>query len=136
MLLLYYTFGTPIPVQSIPTNMTKSQKILELIIKNKYFTNAQLLYAKLKYLLNDKSFALGTVQNVLVIDPKNIDAATLSAMICIDGSDFPRAKELINEAMITNLSQTREHAYFLIAKAKCEVGLNETESAQKTLNCS
>jgi tetratricopeptide (TPR) repeat protein len=134
VLLEYYPIGTQIPAQSIPPNMSKSQKILELIIKNKYFTNSQLLYAKLKYLLNDKSFAMGIVQNIFQIDPKNIDAATLSALICIDNSDFPRAKELINEAMITNLSQTREHPYFMIAKAKCEVGLNETENAQKTLN--
>lgn len=133
MLLEYSPIGTQIPAQSIPPNISKSQKILELIIKNKYFTNSQLLYAKLKYILNDKSSSMGIVQNIFQIDPKNIDAATLSALICIDNSDFPRAKELINEAMITNLSATREHAYFLITKAKCEVGLNETENAQKTL---
>lgn len=114
--------------------MTKAQKILELIIKNKYFTNAQLLYAKLKYLQNDKSFALGTIQNILQIDPKNIDASTLQALICVDNTDFGRAKEVINEAMINNLAATREHLYFQIAKTKSEIGLNELDNSLKTLN--
>jgi hypothetical protein len=134
VLLIYYNFGTTYTPQNIPSNMTKAQKILELIIKNKYFTNAQLLYAKLKYLQNDKGFALGTIQNILQIDPKNIDASTLLALICVDNSEFGRAKEVINEAMINNLTATREHLYFMIAKTKCEIGLNEMENSLKTLN--
>lgn len=129
-----YTFGTSIPLQSIPSAVQKSQKILETLIKNKYFISAQLLYAKLKYLLNDKSYSLGCVQNILQMDPKNIDAYTLYSLIMIDNQDFTKAKEVLNEAMINNLSQTKDHLYFLIAKSKCEVNLNDNENAQKTLN--
>lgn len=134
VLILNYNFSQQISLQSIPQNITKAQKILELIIKNKYFTNAQLLYGKLKYLLNEKSQCAGIVQNILQIDPKNVDAFTLFALIKIDMGDFAKAKEIINEAMINNLVQTREHPYFNIAKVRCEIGLNDNENAQKTLN--
>jgi hypothetical protein len=134
VLLLSYTFSSQISLQSIPQNIIKAQKILELIIKNKYFTNSQLLYAKLKYLLNEKSACLGIIQNILQIDPRNIDAFTLYSIIMIDSGDYTKAKEIINEAMINNLAQTRDHGYFLISKVKCDLGCEDTENAQKTLN--
>ncbi len=93
-----------------------------------------MLYAKLKFLLNDKSAASGIVQNVLQIDAQNVDASTLLSMLMLENSDYPRAKEVINEAMINNLSVTREHPYFQMAKARCESCIGDTESAQKTLN--
>jgi TolA-binding protein len=77
---------------------------------------------------------LGIIQNILKVDQKNIDAFTLYAILMIDSLDYSKAKEILNEAMINNLGQTRDHPYFLITKVKCELGLNDTENAQKTLN--
>jgi hypothetical protein len=133
-LLIFYNFGSSITQQSVPQNIVKAQKILELIIKNKYFTNAQMLYAKLKFLLNDKSATSGVVQNVLQIDAQNVDASTLLSMIMLENLDYSRAKELINEAMINNLAVTREHPYFQMTKARCESYMGDQENALKTLN--
>ena len=114
--------------------MIKAQKIIELIIKNKYFTSALILYAKLKFLMNDKNFAITSVQNILQIDQYNIDAYTLYALILIEENDYVKAREIIKEAMINNLVQSREHGYFQIVKTKCEVNLSDPESASKTIN--
>ncbi len=133
MLLSNYSFSSQITLQAIPSNISKAQKILELIYKNKYFTNAQLLYAKVKYLLGEKSFCMEIVQNILRIDSDNLDAFTLYAIALIENKDYSKAKEIINEAMLNNLSQSREHGYFLISKVKCEVGSEDTNNAHKTL---
>jgi tetratricopeptide (TPR) repeat protein len=130
---MYYSFGTPVPPQSIPQTIARAQKILELIIKNKYFASAQLLYAKLKYLLSDRNFAMGSIQNVLAVDSRNLDAYTLYGMILIDNKDYVKCKEIINDALIQNLNQAKEHVYFMITKAKCELGLGDTDNAKKSL---
>jgi len=132
-LLLPYSFSSSISLQAIPQNIIKAQKILDLIYKNKYFTNAQLLYSKLKYLLNEKNFCIELIQSILQIDPRNLNAFTFYAILMIDMQDFAKAKEIINEAMISNLAQTREHGYFLISKVKCEFGVGDYDSANKTL---
>jgi len=114
--------------------MARAQKILELIIKNKYYYSAQLLYAKIKYLLGDKATAMNYVRLIIKENHKNTDAYTLMVMILNDGKDFSRAKEIINEAMLDNLNSSRENLCFQVAKAKCEMGLFDTENAQKSLN--
>lgn len=131
---MYYSIYSIYNTQNIPSNMARAQKILELIIKNKYFYSAQLLYSKIKYLLNDKITSLNYLKIIIQENPKNIDAYTLIIMIYNDEKDFTRSKEIINEAMIQNLSTSREHVCFLVAKTKCEMGLNDSSSAQKSLN--
>jgi tetratricopeptide repeat protein 21B len=131
---MYYHVDNAINLQNIPPNIMKAQKILELIIKNKYFVSAHLLYAKLKYLLNDKNTAISTIQNILNIDSQNLDAYILYALILLNIKDNIKAKEIINEAMIQNLVQTRENFYFQMSKAKCELALNEFDNSQKSLN--
>lgn len=132
--MMYYSIYSNINSQNIPSNMARAQKILELIIKNKYYYSAQLLYAKVKYLLGDKATAMNYLRTILKENHKNIDAYTLTIMILNDEKDYSKAKETINEAMIDNLNSSRENVCFLIAKAKCEMGLNDTENAQKSLN--
>lgn len=132
--MMFYSIYSNINLQSIPVNIIRAQKVLELIIKNKYFYSAQLLYAKLKYLLNDKATALNYLRVIVRENSKNLDAFTLMIMIFNDEKDFSRAKELINEAMIGNLNLSRENVCFLVAKVKCELGLNDIENAQKSLN--
>jgi tetratricopeptide (TPR) repeat protein len=131
---MYYSIYANINPQSIPSNMARAQKILELIIKNKYFYSAQLLYAKLRYLLGDKATAMNYLKTIIRENHKNIDAYTLIIMISNDEKDFTRSKETLNEAMLDNLNSSRENVCFLVAKAKCEMGLHDTENAQKTLN--
>ena len=132
--MTYYSIYSYVNSQNVPSNMARAQKILELIIKNKYYYSAQLLYAKIKYLLGDKATAMNYLRIIIKENHKNIDAFTLMIMIFNDEKDFSRAKEMINEAMIDNLNSSRENVCFLVAKAKCEMGLNDTESAQKSLN--
>lgn len=119
---------------SLPQNVVKAQKILELIIKNKYFTSALLLYSKLKFLMNDRNFVITAVQNILQVDQYNVDAYTLYALVLIENNDHSKAKEVLKEAMINNLAQCRDHGYFQIVKTKCEVSLSDTDSATRTLN--
>lgn len=134
VLMMYYSIYTSVNSQNLPNNIARAQKILELIIKNKYFYSAQLLYAKIKYLLGDKQTALNYLRNIARENPKNIDAFTIMIMIYNDGKDYSRAKEIINETMIDNLNSSRENVCFLVAKTKCEIGLDEIESSQKSLN--
>jgi tetratricopeptide (TPR) repeat protein len=131
---MYYSIYSSVNSQNIPNNIARAQKILELIIKNKYFYTAQLLYAKIKYLLGDKQTSLNYLKNIIKENPNNIDAFTIMIMIHNDEKDFSRAKEIINETMIDNLNLSRENVCFLVAKTKCEIGLNEIESSQKSLN--
>ncbi len=131
---MYYSIYSNVNSQNIPNNIARAQKILELIIKNKYFYSAQLLYAKIKYLLGDKQTAMNYLKNIIKENPNNIDAYTIMIMIHNDEKDFTRAKEIINETMIDNLNLSRENVCFLVAKTKCEIGLNEIESSQKSLN--
>lgn len=132
--MMYYSIYSNINAQNVPSNMARAQKILELIIKNKYYYSAQLLYAKIKYLLGDKTTAMNYLRTIIKENHKNTDAYTLMIMILNDEKDFSRAKEIMNEAMLDNLNSSRENVCFLAAKAKCEMGLNDTESAQKSLN--
>ena len=132
--MMYYSIYSNINSQNVPSNMARAQKILELIIKNKYYYSAQLLYAKIKYLQGDKATAMNYLVIILKENHKNIDAYTLMIMILNDEKDFLRAKEIINEAMLDNLNSSRENVCFLVAKAKCEMGLNDPENTQKSLN--
>jgi hypothetical protein len=136
VLLAYHSIqsNSYLNLASIPQNVTKAQKILELIVKNKYFTSALLLYSKLKFLMNDKNFATTAVQNILQIDQYSIDAYTLYGLILIEKNDYVKAREIIKEAMINSLVQCREHGYFQIVKTKCEVYLSDTETATQTIN--
>lgn len=136
MLLAYHSIqsNSYLNQSNIPQNVVKAQKILELVIKNKYFTSALLFYSKLKFLMNDKNYAITAVQNILQIDQYNIDAYTLYALILIEKNDFVKAREIIKEAMINNLVQCRDHGYFQIVKTKCEVVLSDVETATKVLN--
>ena len=109
-------------------------KILELVIKNKYFTSAQLLYGKVKYILGDKKLSLNIVRNVLSVESRNFEALMLYSFLMIDNKDYHKAKEIINEIMISNMSLTKDNVYFYILKSKSDLGLNEVDNAQKNLN--
>lgn len=132
--MMYYSIYSNVNSQNLPNNIARAQKILELIIKNKYYYSAQLLYAKIKYLLGDRQTSLNYLRNIVKENPKNIDAFTIMIMIHNDEKDYSRAKEIINETMIDNLSSSRENVCFLVAKTKCEIGLDEIENSQKSLN--
>ena len=134
VLLLNYSISSSIQIESIPQNITKAIRILELVIKNKYFISAQLLYAKVKYILGDKKLSMNLVRNVLSIDSKNFEALMLYSFLMIDNNDYHKSKEITNEIMISNMSLTKDNVYFFILKSKCDIGLNEVESAQKNLN--
>ena len=56
------------------------------------------------------------------------------ALVCVETKDYRRAKEVINDAMINNLNETKENSAFLVIKSKCELGLNEIEHSQESLN--
>jgi hypothetical protein len=128
------TILSPIQKESIPSNLIKSQRILDLIVKNKYFISAQLLYSKLKFMIGDKKTAINNLQNILSVDTKNFEAKMLYSFVIIDNQDYHKAKEIINEIMISNLPLTKDNVYFFILKSKCEMGMNEFENSQKSLN--
>jgi Flp pilus assembly protein TadD len=134
VLLCNYSLGTAVQAQSIPPNITRAQKILELINKNKYFVSANLLYIKLKFILEDKQNALEMVSRILSYDKNHFDANLLQAYILADLGDARNAMNTITNIQISNLQKIKEHVYFHIIKAKCELANNDTDNAQKTLN--
>jgi hypothetical protein len=85
-------------------------------------------------MIGDKKTAISNLQNILSAEPKNFEAKMLYTFIIIDNQDYHKAKEIVNEIMISNLPLTRDNVYFLIMKSKCEMGLNEFETSQKSLN--
>jgi lipopolysaccharide biosynthesis regulator YciM len=85
-------------------------------------------------MVGDKKTAISNLQNILSAEPKNFEAKMLYSFIIIDNQDYYKAKEIINEIMISNLPLTRDNVYFYILKSKCEMGLNENENSQKSLN--
>ena len=132
-MLINYSLNSKFSADNLPKSVQGAGKILNLICKNKYFINAQLLYSKYQYLLGERNTAQQFMENILITDPKNIDCYTLYIMIMIDNKDYIKAKELINDAFINNLQESRSHAYFLMAKSKCEMCMNEFEVSYKTL---
>ena len=132
-MLINYSLNSKFIVDNLPKSVQGAGKILNLICKNKYFINAQLLYSKYQYLLGERNTAQQFMENILMTDPKNIDCYTLYILIMIDNKDYVKAKELINDAFINNLQESRSHAYFLMAKSKCEMSMNEFEASYKTL---
>jgi tetratricopeptide (TPR) repeat protein len=134
VLLLNNSILASLQKDNIPNNILKAQKILDLIIKNKYFLSAQLLYAKLKFIIGDRKTAINSLQSLLQADPKNFEAKMLYSFVIIENQDYHKAKEIINEIMISNLPLTKDNVYFYILKSKCEMGLAEFENSQKSLN--
>ena len=134
VLMNFYNFENKINPNNIPDTLRQAQRILSLLKKNKYLLSGLLLNAKLYYLQFDNNQALNIVNEVLNIDNKNLDALMLKALICMDQKDFPKAKEVINDAMIVNLQETKENSSFLTLKSKMELGLNDIENSQKNLN--
>lgn len=134
VLMDYYDNTSRISLNAVPETIRQVQRILSLLKKNKYMISSALLNAKLMFLMSDAKNAMNEVNAVLAIDTKHMEALMLKAMICIETKDFSKAKEVINDAMINNLSETKENSAFLILKSKCELGLNDTENAQKSLN--
>lgn len=86
------------------------------------------------FILSDSGAAMSLVEDVLQSNPKHLEALMMKVMICIKVKDFTKAKEVVNEAIINNRAEVKENASFLILKSKCELGLNDTENSQKTLN--
>jgi outer membrane PBP1 activator LpoA protein len=105
-----------------------------LIIKNKYFVSAHLLYIKLKFILDDKQNALELVSKVLEFEKNHFEANLLLAFLLVELNDARSAMNTITNLQIGNLQKTKDHVYFYIVKAKCELANNETENAQKSLN--
>ena len=134
VLLDYYDFSIKIASNAIPNSLKQAEKLLHLLTKNKYMLSGHLLKSKYNFITSDIKGAFNDVNGVLSVDSKNLEALMLKAMFCIESGDYPKAKEVINEAMITNRTETKENSAFLILKAKCELGLNDTENAQKSLN--
>jgi outer membrane PBP1 activator LpoA protein len=133
--LCNYSLSSAIQIQSIPSGLTRAQKILELIIgKNKCFVSAHLLYIKLKFILEDKQNALELVSKILDYDKNNFEANLLLAFILVDLGDARGATNTITNLQIANLQKTKDHVYFFIVKAKCELANNATETAQNSLN--
>ena len=134
VLLSFYDFETKISLNSIPDTIRQAQKILNLLSKNKYLISGRLLIGKLHFLLSDYNKAHEIADDILNIDNKNIDALMFKALVCVETKDYRRAKEVINDAMINNLNETKENSSFLVIKSKCELGLNEIEHSQESLN--
>ena len=134
VLLSFYDFETKISLNSIPDTIRQAQKILNLLSKNKYLISGRLLIGKLHFLLSDYTKAHEIADDILNIDNKNIDALMFKALVCVETKDYRRAKEVINDAMINNLNETKENSSFLVIKSKCELGLNEIEHSQESLN--
>ena len=132
-MLINYSLTNKFNADNLPKSVQGAGKILKLICNNKYFVNAQLLYAKYQYLLGERHIAQQFMENILITDPKNIDCYTLYILIMIDNKDYVKAKELINDAFINNLQESRSHAYFLMAKSRCEMAMNEFDSSYKSL---
>lgn len=86
------------------------------------------------FILSDSGAAMALVEEVLQVNSKHLEALMMKIMICIQIKDFIKAKEVVNEAIINNRNEVKENASFLILKSKCELGLNDTENSQKTLN--
>ena len=134
VLLDYYSFDNKVNLNSIPDTVRQAERILTLLKKNKYMISSALLNGKLMFIKSNMKEAMNEVNGVLSIDSKNLEALMMKAMFCIDVKDFTKAKEVITDAMINNLTETKESAAFLILKSKCELGLNDTLNAQKSLN--
>ena len=134
VLLSFYDFETKISLNSIPDTIRQAQKILSLLSRNKYLISGRLLVGKLNFLLCDFNKAHEIADDIINMDNKNIEALMFKALVCIETKDFRRAKEVINEAMINNLSETKENSSFLVLKSKCELGLNDIEHSQESLN--
>jgi hypothetical protein len=117
----------------VPSSIARAQKILELVIKNKYFISANLLYVKLKVMLEDRQVALELVSKILEMERNNFEANLLKAYILAELGDARAATSTTTNIQISNLQKTKEHVYFHIIKAKCELANNESEIAQKTL---
>ena len=134
VLLSFYDFETKISLNSIPDTIRQAQKILSLLSRNKYLISGRLLIGKLQFLLCDFNKAHEIADEIINLDNKNIEALMFKALICIETKDFRRAKEVINDAMINNLNETKENSAFLVLKSKCELGLNDIEHSQESLN--
>ena len=134
VLLSFYDFETKISLNSIPDTIRQAQKILSLLSKNKYLISGRLLIGKLHFLLCDFNKAHEIADDIINMDNKNIEALMFKALVCIETKDYRRAKEVINDAMINNLNETKENSAFLVLKSKCELGLNEIEHSQESLN--
>ena len=134
VLLSFYDFETKISLNSIPDTIRQAQKILSLLSRNKYLISGRLLVGKLNFLLCDFNKAHEIADEIINMDNKNIEALMFKILVCIETKDFRRAKEVINDAMINNLNETKENSSFLVLKSKCELGLNEIEHSQESLN--
>ena len=133
-MMINYTFDPEQIIDPSDQIAKGASKILEMIIKNKYFTSAHLLYAKIKYLMKERNIVIQYIENVLEMDPKNIEAYALYILISLDEKDYPKVKQLINSVAIDIPEQAKDHLFFLILKSKYELAINECEKAMQTLN--
>jgi len=134
VLMGYYNFDMKISEGALPDILKQAARILSLLKRNKYMISAHLLSAKLAFLQGKTQEAFSIVDDVLSIDQKNMEALMLKTLLCNEIKDYSKAKEVINDTMINNLQATKENSSFLILKSKCELGLNDIENSQKTLN--
>lgn len=122
-------------VNNLPSIITKSKKIIDSIIKNKYFISASLLYAKLKFITRDKQSAINYLEGVLKKDPiNNLDAYILYIMITNENKDFRKSKELINDALLNCSAKAKKSINFWIQKTYMELGMEDLKIAETSLS--
>lgn len=119
---------------NLPSIIAKSKKILDSILKNKYFVSAFLLNAKLKYLISDKAAAKQSLESIIKTDSTNLDAYILYIMLNNENRDYRKSKELVNDALLNCQKKAKQSINFYIAKIHMELGLDDLTNAENSLN--
>ncbi len=86
------------------------------------------------FIFSDVTNAFAEINAALSVDKSNLEALMLKVKFYCEQKDFGKAKEALNDAMITNYNTCKDNANFMILKCNCELALNEIENAQKSLN--
>ena len=113
---------------NLPTILVKTKKILDSILKNKYFISAFLLNAKLKFLCKDKQGAMIALESIIKTDPTSyLDAYILAMMISNEQKTYSKTKELINDARLNVKEDVTRSIHFLLAKLNYEIAVGSPD---------
>ena len=103
--------------EQVPRHLTKAVKLLENVLRQyPVISEAQIILAKAKWLMNDMQSSLKTLHECVQNDPEKVEAHVLTAVINIDSGNLLAAKGALQQALSLDF-KIRENPVFNVIKA-------------------
>ncbi len=119
--------------EAMPAYLIKGTKLLETLTRQTPgIIEAHVLLARSKWIANDVTAALNSLNACMTMAPDSVEPYILSAQIHMEENNLTSASSCLENALAQNFL-VREHPYFMYTKAQLEIAKKEYDQAFTTI---